>query len=102
MSSTLRIVRSVPKGVINAMPESEVYRFGNGGLLTSTERVTVPVVLANHPLSLSHSVVESPALSVLIGSDVVEGLGLDKPLSTMADHTVGRLGGWTLLRDSVA
>ena len=58
-------------------PESEVYRFGNGGLLTSTERVTVPVVLTNHPLLLSHSVVESPVLSLLIGRDVVEGLGLD-------------------------
>ena len=40
-------------------PESEVYRFGNGGLLTSTERVTDPVVLANNPLLLSCSVVES-------------------------------------------
>ena len=58
-------------------PESEVYRFGNGGLLTSTERVTDPVVLANHPLLLSCSVVESPVLSLLIGRDVVEGLGLD-------------------------
>ena len=58
-------------------PESEVYRFGNGGLLTSTERVTVPVVLANHPLLLSRSVVESRVLSLLIGRDVVEGLGLD-------------------------
>ena len=58
-------------------PESEVYRFGNGGLLTSTERVTIPVVLADHPLLLSYSVVESPVLSLLIGRDVVEGLGLD-------------------------
>ena len=58
-------------------PESEVYRFGNGGLLTSTERVTVPVVLATHPLLLSCSVVESPVSSLLIGRDVVEGLGLD-------------------------
>ena len=58
-------------------PESEVYRFGSGGLLTSTERVTVPVVLANHPLMLSCSFVESPILSLLIGRDVVEGLCLD-------------------------
>ena len=59
------------------MPESEVYRFGNGGLLTSTERVTVPVVLADHPLLLTYTVVESPVLPLLIGRDVVEGLGLD-------------------------
>ena len=63
--------------LINVMPESELYRFGNGGLLTSTKRVTVPVVLADHPLLLSYSVVESPVLSLLIGRDVVEGLGLD-------------------------
>ena len=40
--------------------DEEVYgNDGNGGLLTSTERVTVPVVLADHPLLLSYSVVES-------------------------------------------
>ena len=48
--------------LINVMPESEFYRFGDGGLLTSTERVTVPVVLADHPLLLSYSVVESPCV----------------------------------------
>ena len=45
--------------------------------MTSTERVTVPVVLADHPLWSSYSVVESPVFSLLIGRDVVEGLGLD-------------------------
>ena len=63
--------------LINVMPESELYRFGNGGLMTSTEHVTVPVVLADHPLLLSYSVVESSVFSLLIGRDVVEGLGLD-------------------------
>ena len=63
--------------LINVMPESEVCRFGNGGLLTSTERVTVPVVHADHPRLLSYSIVESPVLSLLIGRGVVEGLGLD-------------------------
>ena len=61
---------------MNVTPECEVYRFGNGGLLTSTERVTVPVVLADHPLLLSYNVVESPVLSLLIGRDVVEGLDI--------------------------
>ena len=36
-----------------------MYRFGNGGLLTSAECVTVPVVLADHPLLLSYSVVDT-------------------------------------------
>ena len=78
---TVRTVKSVLKEVlghlINVMPESEVYRFGNGGLLTSTERVTVTVVLADYTLLLSYSVVESPVLSLLVGRGVVEGLGLD-------------------------
>ena len=84
---------------INVKPESEVYRFGNGGLLTSTERVTVPVVLADHPLLLSHSVVESPVLSLLIGRDVVEGLGLDIKGSSKTLEYNGRS---QPLEDSVA
>ena len=47
---------------ISVTPESEVYRFGNGGLLTSTERVTVPVVLADHPPLVSCSVVGMPCV----------------------------------------
>ena len=35
--------------LINVTPESEVYRFGNGGLLTSTERVTVPCCARRSP-----------------------------------------------------
>ena len=85
--------------LINVTPESEVYRFGNGGLLTSTERVTVPVVLADHPLLLSNSVVESPVLSLLIGRDVVEGLGLDIKGSSKTLEYNGRS---QPLEDSVA
>ena len=84
--------------LINVMPESEVYRFGNGGLLTSTERVTVPVVLANHPL-LSYSVVERPFLSLLIGRDAVEGHGLDIKGSSKTLEYNGRS---QPLEDSVA
>ena len=46
-------------------------------LVLAENSMTVPVVLADHPLLLSYSVVESPVLSLLIGRDVVEGLGLD-------------------------
>ena len=81
------------------MPESEVYRFGNGGLLTSSERVTVPVVLTDHPLSLSYNVVQSPVLSLLIGRDVVEGLGLDIKITSKTLEYNGRS---KPLEDSVA
>ena len=81
------------------MPEFEVYRFGNGSLLISTERVTVPVKLADHPLLLSNSFVESLVLSLLIGKDVVEGLGLDIKGSSKTLECNGRS---QPLEDSVA
>ena len=86
--------------LINVTSDSEVYRFGNGGLLTSTERVTVPVVLAAHlfccPTALC---VESPVLSLLFGRDVVEGLGLDiKGCSKTLEYN----GRSQALEDSVA
>ena len=85
--------------LINVTPESEVYRFGNGGLLTSTERVTFLVVLTDHPLLLSYSVVESPVSSLLIGRGVVEGLGLDIKGSS---ETLEYNGRSQPLEDSVA
>ena len=113
VSSTLQLdTQLLEEHLINVTPESEVYRFGNGGLSTSTERVTVPVVLADHPLLLSYSVVESPVLSLLTGRDVVEGLRLDvkggikgsskNPGTQWSITTIGRFGCWTLLCDSVA
>ena len=48
----------------SVQPELENYKFGNGGLLQSVERVTVPIVLAQTPLLLSYSVVDSPVLSM--------------------------------------
>ena len=88
--------------LINVMTGSEVYRFGNGGLLTSTERVTIPVVLADHPLLLSHSVVESPLLSLLIGRDVVVGLGLDNKGSSKILEYNGRSQPQTRWLDTIA
>ena len=75
-------------------PESQVYRFGNGDLFTSTKRVTGPVVLADHPLLLSFCVVESPVFSLLVGRDVVEGLGLDTKGSSKTLEYSGRSQPW--------
>ena len=60
--------------------------------------VTVLVVLADHPLSLTCSVVESPVFPLLIGRDVVEGLGLDINGSKTLEHN----GRSQPLEDSVA
>ena len=61
--------------------------------------MTVPVVLADHPLLLSYSVVESSVFSLLIGRDVVEGLGLENKGSSKTLEYNGRS---QPLEDSVA
>ena len=48
----LGTVHNVRPHASSVAPEFEVYRFGNGCFLTSTERVTVPVVLADHLFSV--------------------------------------------------
>ena len=55
--------------LINVTTESEVYRFGNGGLLTSTER-DGSCCARRSSILLSYSVVQGPVLSLLIGRDV--------------------------------
>ena len=77
--------------LINVMPESELYRFGNGGLLTSTERATVPVVLADHlfccPAALWKALcfpcsLEEMLLKVSVWTSRVAA----KPWNTVVDH----------------
>ena len=71
-----------------------------GGLLTSTERVTVPVVLALITLFCCPTALwKAPVLSLLIGRDVVEGLGLDIKGSSKTLEYNGRS---QPLEDSVA
>ena len=74
--------------LISVTPELETYKFGNGGLLQSHERVTVPVVLAQTPMLISYSVVDSPVLSLLVGRDAIENLGID----ILGSRKVLRLG----------
>ena len=45
--------------------------------MQSRQRITVPIVLASTPLLLGYSVVDSPVLSLLIGRDAIENLGID-------------------------
>ena len=55
--------------------EDESYKFGNGGTLPSTRRVTVPFCTGDKPTKISFSVVDSPGpgLSLLISRDFLEG-----------------------------
>ena len=87
--------------LINVMPESEVYRFGNGGL-TSTERVTVPVVFADHLFCCLTALWKAlcypcTLVEMLLKVSVLDIKGSSKALGVQwSITTVGRLGGWTL------
>ena len=50
----------------------ESYKFGNGGTLPSSRRVTVPICIGDKPTKISFSTVDSPGLSLLIGRDFLE------------------------------
>jgi hypothetical protein len=54
----------------------EKYRFGNGGTLDSTVRVTVPIVIASRPARITFSVVPSDGLSLLIGRGFLSSVGI--------------------------
>ena len=57
---------------VTEQDEDESYKFGNGGTLPSTRRVTVPICIGDKPTKISFSVVDSPGLSLLIGRDFLE------------------------------
>ena len=53
---------------ISEEEEDESYKFGNGGTLPSSRRVTVPICIGDKPTKISFSVVDSPGLSLLIAA----------------------------------
>ena len=53
----------------------ERYRFGNGGILDSWVKATVPAVLAGRAYFITFSVVKSDRLTLLLGRDLLEPLG---------------------------
>ena len=55
----------------------ERFKFGNGGILTSEQLVTAPVVIAGVPLLISFCLVDSDGLSLLLGRDFLEETGAE-------------------------
>ena len=55
--------------------ERERYRFGNGGILESLVKATVPAVLAGRAYFITFSIVKSDRLTLLLGRDLLEPLG---------------------------
>ena len=62
-------------GYITEEDEWERYRFGNGGILESLVKATVPAVLAGRAYFITFSIVKSDRLTLLLGRDLLEPLG---------------------------
>ena len=61
--------------LIKAVPETEVFRFGNGGTKTSTLRYRLPMVVGSSLLLVWVSVVAVPSLGLLLGRDFLDAVG---------------------------
>ena len=57
---------------VSQVAESHVYRFGDGGTLSSTNRVTAPAILGGRATFVTFSVVPSTTLGLLLGRDQLE------------------------------
>ena len=66
---------SYVQSLIRRTPEQERFRFGNGGVLTSWERVRLPMLLANRIVLIWVSSVPSSSLGLLVGKDFLDSLG---------------------------
>ena len=63
------------KHLVASVEESEKFRFGNGGVLTSTSRTRLPAVVDNKVVCVWLSCVPNPRLGCLLGKDTMEALG---------------------------
>ena len=63
------------KDLIKASPESEVFRFGNGGSKTSFMRYRLPMMVGSSLLTVWVSVVDVPSLGLLLGRDFLDAIG---------------------------
>ena len=63
------------KDLVKSVPESESFRFGNGGVTPSYERWRLPAVLNNVLFMFWVSIVPVTSLGLLLGRDCLEALG---------------------------
>ena len=71
----LQLAPSYVRELIHRVPECERFRFGNGGQLTSQERVRLPFVIAGKIVLVWVSAVPCSSLGLLLGKDALDALG---------------------------
>ena len=79
------------KGLWKESPESERFRFGDGGCLTSSRRVRVPMNFEGQVVLVWFSVLPNNRLAGLLGKDFLDAMGgiLDFPRQTITLETLG-------------
>ena len=63
------------QALVKSVPESEVFRFGNGGCKTSYVRYRLPMMVGGSLLTVWVSVVQIPTLGLLLGRDFLDAIG---------------------------
>lgn len=63
------------QNLIKAVPEREVFRFGNGGCKHSYVRYRLPMMLGSSLMMVWVSVVDVPSLGLLLGRDFLDAIG---------------------------
>ena len=63
------------QALVKSVPESEVFRFGNGGCKTSYIRYRLPMMIDGSLLTVWVSVVQIPTLGLLLGRDFLDAIG---------------------------
>ena len=74
----LKSLEQAPSNIqqlVKAVPENEVFRFGNGGTKTSSLRYRLPMVVGSSLLLVWVSVVAVPSLGLLLGRDFLDAVG---------------------------
>ena len=79
MNSYLEKVRSTApvdvQELIAEVPESEVFRFGNGGTKTSFSKIRIPIMVGKTLVLVWVSIVSVPSLGLLLGRDFMDAIG---------------------------
>ena len=84
LSGFLQGLRKAPyeiQQLVTSKPESETFRFGNGGTKISLRRWRLPTVVGGKLICFWVSLVDVPSLGLLLGRDFLEAVGADLSFS---------------------
>ena len=63
------------RALLDQRPETESFKFGNGGMLPSAVRWRIPAMIGDHLVCIWVSAFPVQSLGLLLGRDALDGLG---------------------------